>query len=370
MKINYKVLCLDDKPKEMGAIMHQIKKVLEDNFFIPVVPAEAAIFTSYKQASKHFGLDISPIDSNKFFDVDLLLVDWNIADASEDGEIINGEAFIKRLREGGILTDVVFYSGAMNDRNHGYKAKVKERLLKTGNIEFLDNVVYADKDGELMLKVEDLIKKKITQGMNTSNLRGYLMDATSDFDLMRDEKAVNLFSGLTPNNMAEVIYFVRAYVTRTISPAIGSSARRSVIAAIAIESSADLCTELSNDCFRNIDISPRQKFRVFAKIVRMAGKSVEADKISTEAVVPGTGFVNGDQYYNDIVDGIRNEFAHKKLDYGKCYKNIVLMDTSAALCGNPCAGTCCHVADKIFTYEECLKIREKIFKFYLLFNSI
>ncbi|MDR3048054.1 MAG: hypothetical protein LBU51_10705, partial [Bacteroidales bacterium] len=189
MKINYKIVWLDDKPKSMSPIIKEIESVLIENFFMPDIQEP---YTSYEDFHNSFqNATDADIYGEVFNDCDLLLIDYNIASTHEN-EDNTGASLITELRAKGIYTEAVFYSDAMDE----YRSKDKRPEL--------DNVIYADKN-ELIGKVEKIVKRNVVQSMIISNLRGYLMDCTSDFDFICRTASVFYFAKLTDVQQIEIL---------------------------------------------------------------------------------------------------------------------------------------------------------------------
>ncbi|MBQ2901302.1 MAG: hypothetical protein IJE49_05585 [Agathobacter sp.] len=120
--------------------------------------------------------DISDFSVQKydFSKYDLLIVDYELDTISKDGEkaIIYGSEIINTIRQGQFVNDVLFYS------SHGYKT-ISDILKKEG----LQGVFLADRgNDEFVQMVQKLIDKAVRRTENIINIRGIVMDATSDFD--------------------------------------------------------------------------------------------------------------------------------------------------------------------------------------------
>lgn len=105
---------------------------------------------------------------------DLLIVDYELEKVyGQDGvQTIYGTKIIQMIRKGKFLNDVLFYS------SHGYD--VINNIMKQ---EGLQGVFVADRDnGEFFDMVKLLIDKAIRRADNLINIRGVVMDTTSDFD--------------------------------------------------------------------------------------------------------------------------------------------------------------------------------------------
>ncbi len=131
---------------------------------------------------KNFKVEIMRIEKASDFDLkehqlqnyDLLIVDYELEKIyDQSGEkSIYGTEIIRMIRDGNFLNDVLFYS------SHGFD--VINKVMKQ---EGLQGVFIADRNnGEFIEKVKLLINKAVRRADNLINIRGVVMDTTSDFD--------------------------------------------------------------------------------------------------------------------------------------------------------------------------------------------
>ena len=363
MKIRYKIVWLDDEPSKMKTYIEEIKLILEENFFISDINEP---YKSYEDFQRSFETSTSnDVYGDVFNDCDLLLIDYNIAEKQEN-EQKTGATIIKQLRAKGIYTETIFYSNAMDE----YRKKT--------NRDELDNVIYADKN-ELINKVEQIIKKSVVQSMIISNLRGYLMDSTSDFDFICRNVSEYYFKRLNNNQQSEILQkaeeFIHAqYKTENSKfEKINKKYKIKKIFKDNIEIN-DISTiftynEINNEnerikllrqIFDSMEsvITVRDKFRLMALILQDSKIENFEDIYSNNP--------ENDKYYNDIIKH-RNSLAHNKLIYGqKCKSRIkiikMLEEIECKCIDNKCKNS--------YSYEDCKIIRENIYKYYLLFNKI
>jgi len=363
MKIRYKIVWLDDEPNKMKTYIEEIKSILHENFFIPEIK-EA--YKSYEDFQKSFETATSSdIYGEVFNDCDLLLIDYNIAEKQENDQK-TGATIIKQLRTKGIYTETLFYSNAMDE----YRKKTDR--------DELDNVIYADKN-ELVSKVEKIIKKSVIQSMIISNLRGYLMDSTSDFDFICRNVSEYYFKKLNNKQQYEILQKAEEYIHtqyKTENSKFEKINKKYKIKKIFKDNNEinDISTIFTyneiNDENERIKllrqildsmesvITVRDKFRLMALILQDS-KIENFEDIYTKNP-------ENDKYYNDIIKH-RNSLAHNKLIYGqKCKSRIKIVKTLEEMeC--KCSDNKCK---KSYSYEECIKIRENIYKYYLLLNKI
>lgn len=131
---------------------------------------------------KNFKVEILRVEKASDFDLrehqlqnyDLLIVDYELEKIyDQSGEkSIYGTEIIRMIRDGNFLNDVLFYS------SHGFD--VINGVMKQ---EGLQGVFIADRNNdEFLEKVQLLVDKAIRRADNLINIRGVVMDTTSDFD--------------------------------------------------------------------------------------------------------------------------------------------------------------------------------------------
>lgn len=152
MNTQFFILWYEDDQSWRRASKNQIEEVLLEHNLNPV-------FT-YKT-----GADVSNehLWSNEF---DLILMDFKLANGSDGGEII------KSIRSIDILTDILFYS-----------ASYQEMLgVIKGDPENFTGVYFSDRGDSFDETTERLILKIIRRSEDIVNLRGMVMDNTSEFE--------------------------------------------------------------------------------------------------------------------------------------------------------------------------------------------
>lgn len=131
---------------------------------------------------KNYKVEIMRINKASNFDLkeyqlqnyDLLIVDYELEKiyVQEGVKSIYGSEIIRTIREGNFVNDVLFYS------SHGFNV-INEVMKQEG----LQGVFIADRNnGEFIEKVKLLIDKAVRRADNLINIRGVVMDTTSDFD--------------------------------------------------------------------------------------------------------------------------------------------------------------------------------------------
>ena len=132
--------------------------------------------------NKNFKVDIKRIkkadefiiDNMEIQSYDLMIIDYELEKA-DDGNVtsvIHGSDIISEIRQGKFVNDILFYS------SHGYD--IISKVMRDSN---LQGVFIADRNNdEFVEMVQRLIDKSIRRVENIINIRGIVMDATSEFD--------------------------------------------------------------------------------------------------------------------------------------------------------------------------------------------
>jgi uncharacterized protein YbcI len=365
MKIKYKIVWLDDQPETMKKYLDDIKLILEENYFIPDIQKPYISYENFQQSFQT--TSNNDIYGEVFNDCDLLLIDLNIAEKQEN-EGKTGATLISQLRSKGIYTETVFYSNAMDE------------YRRNPNKPELDNVIYADKN-ELIGKVEKLIKKQVVQSMIISNLRGYLMDCTSDFDFICRNVSEYFFGNLNEEQQLKVLKKAEEYIHNQYKSENKKfeEINNKYKGIINYSDFMDKTTfhEISNNVERMKKIRKvfsslesvmivRDKFRLMALILEMNGITSYSEIYSAVPKDSKKNESEQDKYYEIIIKN-RNKLAHNKLIYGsKCKNRIKIVEfLEDMIC-------CCEETEceKSYSYDDCMKLRENIFKYYLLFNPL
>jgi hypothetical protein len=365
MKIKYKIVWLDDQPNTMMKYIEGIESILMENFFIPDIQEP---YVSYEDFHSSFeNSTTNDVYGEVFNDCDLLLIDYNIAEKQEN-EQKTGATLISQLRAKGIYTETVFYSNAMED----YRKKTDR--------EELDNVIYADKN-ELIDKVEHIIKKTVVQSMIISNLRGYLMDCTSDFDFICRTVSEYYFKKLSNDQQLEILKIAEEYIHNQYK----SENKKFKEINKKYKNLLNLENITSEETFIEIPegnervkllqkilnsqesvIVVRDKYRLMALILQKNNiKDCSKVFLFNNETLDANENEN-DVYYNKIINH-RNKLAHNKLVYGEKCKNrikiIKIIDDIKCSCSN-------NECEKSYSYDDCKKLRENIYNYYLFFNNI
>lgn len=155
MRIEYNVLWVEDEDSWYETTKELFSDTLEDLGF-KLVPKQCKTFDEVK----------AEITLNNLKDYDLLLVDFTLRGSDSGEKIIE---FIRKIKEHPILTDVLFYSSAVEN--------VRNSMHELG----LEGVYTADRK-EVETKFEQVVTTTIKKIQEVNTMRGLIMAETSDLD--------------------------------------------------------------------------------------------------------------------------------------------------------------------------------------------
>ena len=153
-------------------------------------------------------LNIDELTGN---DYDLILMDFKLADE------VTGDTVVAALRENDILTDILFYSSEEEAMLTAIRAKMPP----------IDGVYLTKRDHTIFTeKVEKIINKIVKRSEDVVNLRGFVLDNTSDFEL-RIKEMLNICwqkfddsqKSLLTEALIDLLNSKKAWVTRQVETA-------------------------------------------------------------------------------------------------------------------------------------------------------
>ena len=327
MKYEYKIIWIDDSPEEMSVHKYFMESEVE-KCNMKAIGLDKP-FTSFRE---FFSQIIEKLDETSFFDYDLILVDFNLSD--EHGR--NGIDIIKSLRDKGIYTDVLFYSGNMD----GMRAKLRP--------EELDNVTYSDNErNRFLIKFKRILEKQMNLIMQISDLRGYLMDSTSDFDFTARNYVQSIFEKLEDEDKVTVVEKIRERISQQ------STTELSKFEGISRVSNPQTLVKKAMDAIEYVTTA-RDKMYILGLIVQKYKKLPDTYADEFELA-----------YYNEIINK-RNKLAHSKLLYGTNQSGHIKIAKSIA--DLQCED--CEECTSKFVKSECEELRRNIQKYYGIFKKL
>lgn len=163
----FNIVWFEDTPDWLKAAKRNVEEVLKDLYLEPHI-------TEHRSGDT---FDIRLFDNQ----VDLILMDYALV-----GTINKGDQIISLIRQTDFLTDILFYSSDEGKLNSSVRESIPD----------VDGIYISKRDISLFtVKVEKLIKKIVHRSENIENLRGYVLDASAEFEA----KAKDFVSDLWKN---------------------------------------------------------------------------------------------------------------------------------------------------------------------------
>lgn len=154
MNTVFKILWFEDEVSWFRMERIRIEAILKDHYLIPYI--------SRKDGDE---FDVNELTGN---DYDLILMDYKLAAGK------TGDTIVSAIRENDILTDILFYSSEEQNM----------LLALSQGMPFIDGVYLTKRDYTIFTeKAEKLIGKIVKRSEDVVNLRGFVLDNTSNFEL-------------------------------------------------------------------------------------------------------------------------------------------------------------------------------------------
>lgn len=261
MKLNYKILWIDDQIEDyidMG-IKDELGTYIETLGFIPTV-----------ECFENGNVAEESINSNKY---DLILSDYNIEGANEQGDVL-----IQKIRDGGVFTEVLFYS-AQPDFDTIAKNLYRDRVS-------FFSLIGDESFKGFKEKAFKLIDHTVSKLQELNSIRGLVMSETSELDNSVEEI---LFSFLSKGN--EQAEKLKKYICEII-----------------VDSSESNLKNAKKFCDQNITDMVKSRLFDADKKSRSVNKLIEILEVKDEQFA---SFYKN--YKTDVLD-TRNDLAHAKSD--------------------------------------------------------
>lgn len=264
---------------------------------------------------------------------DLFFVDYNISSELTGKDIINA------LRNYDVDVDILFYS---MDR----EKDIREAIAK--NLSSYEGVYIANRN-TFQEKALNLIHKNVRKLLSIQNIRGKLMDCTSENDFIINSYILENYNKLSPEQKATVDGEVLEYVLENILP-------QSQRIADFVESLKAGGISKIKDFMKSpsSQVPLELKYKLFELIATQLGGSE----------------VRFEHYFQSVVKK-RNVLAHKKLDLCEKQDHIKYCDTLQQYKARAC-GEQCQSCDNQFSIsiEEWTEIRKHANLYSLVFDGM
>lgn len=313
MNIDFKVLWIDDAHEWVESLKPELEHVIHKYHLYPRMEHETG------ENDVH-----GKITSNEY---DLILVDYQLAN---DGR---GDIIIEQIRKNNVLTDIVFYSSDMH--------KMRKEL-SSGKL--LEGIYFSERDDYKFIdRVEALIQKAIKRANDVVNLRGIVMDNTSEFDQDIKEILLVAFNKISEKHKSEITAYVKKDVLQSSLDGLNNDFMK------CIDSENCMITSLNS---KDYILSSDQKARILNRILKKLKNEYKFSSDNKAIISLIDNFYA--TYKSEIID-YRNCLAHAKKGNGKG-KDIYIGSLSGS--------------DVIFCDELCTDMRAKLIKYKSFLNLV
>jgi hypothetical protein len=313
MNINFSILWIDDSNDWVNSIKPDLEYIL--------IEQQLILKMRYETGENDIG---EMITSNEY---DLILVDYQLANGKR------GDRIIEQVRQNNVLTDIVFYSSDMS--------KMRTELNETRQLE---GIYLSERDDyKFVNKIDNLVKKAVKRSNDVINLRGIVMDNTSEFDQSMKEILLVVFDKLESTDKEELINYVKKDVLQSSLKGLNKDFLK------CIESENCLISSLNS---KDYILSSDQKTRILSRVL----EKLQADyKLKTNDKEFDEAFTDFYKKYQSDIIKYRNCLAHARKGEG-IGKDILI----GKIDGN----------DIRFNDELCTEMRAKLIKYSKLLDFI
>jgi len=182
MKLDYKILWIEDEPDTVIAKKRVIKRYIEN---------EKGFTVSIKEVHSYEEFE-SSIGFPSLKEYDLLLVDLDLGEDDEEDESKDGNRIVNAIRDEDIYTEIIFYSSQYN--------ALKEKIKK----HFVEGIFTSDR-GNLDTKAKSIIDVTLRKVQDVNNLRGLIMAEVAELDRLKKRIIKKYSSGKIDNNFKKYI---------------------------------------------------------------------------------------------------------------------------------------------------------------------
>lgn len=316
MNLNYNILWFEDTDEAFNTLSRRLERYIRSK----------NLKTNIKRIKSGNDFNLDQYDLNGY---EVLIIDYKLKNHTF------GQDIIKAIRKGKYVNDVLFYSSV------GYRHL--EGILREDG---LQGVFISDRENEEFLeKIQLLIDKSIRRSENLINIRGIVMDNTSEFDVnMKD--IINLsWNLLEQDDRVSLSNYVKKSLLKnkkeTCDKFITQYCKDDVV--------------LINELLDEREFTSDMKARLFNKFINL---DIDLSKKIRDEYIKITQDkdVKFKENYDKNISGYRNRLAHVK-------KN-----TSAF--GELFIGKTEDGVDICFDSELCSEIRKQLIQYETIFNNI
>jgi len=267
MKLEYKILWIEDNPTSIRRDKRLVKEYIEDLGFICDIQ-EINNFSSFEK-------DIGYVNTSEY---DLLLIDLDLGNQETKDE---GNTIITNIRDERVYTEIIFYSSQYEELNR----KLNEHFVEG---------IFTSSRNELQDKVQQIIDITIKKTQDVNNLRGLIMAEVAELDRIK-EKIIIKATSITSD------FDTKEYILQTLKKSYLDNLKQvekykeeninSILKKLYVDSDKKARTinkvekSFNEKEYRNIILAKRNKF---AHIEETDGKDENGDACKMIADIPFT----------------------------------------------------------------------------------
>ena len=179
MDLNYKILWFEDTDESFDTLSRRTERYVNSK----------NLRCQIRRVWGSSDFDLAAYDLNTY---EILVVDLRLSEHS------CGYDIIRAIREGNYVNDVLFYSAE--------GVQVLSAIMKEYGLE---GVFITDRNHKIFVpKIKQLIDKSIRRSENVINIRGIVMDETSEFDTQMCE----IVNAVQPHMTKEEVLSLKEYI--------------------------------------------------------------------------------------------------------------------------------------------------------------
>lgn len=315
MDLNYKILWFEDTDEAFTTLSRRLEKYIYSK----------NLKSNVERIKSVTDFNLNDYDLNTY---EVLIVDYKLKNNTV------GQDVIKKIRNGKYVNDVLFYS------SEGY-GELEKVLRKDG----LQGVFISDrKNEEFIEKVKLLIDKSVRRAENLINIRGIVMDNTSEFD-ENMKNIINLSWNIIEADQRE---YISNYIKRNLLKNKKETCERFINKYL-----QDGVIEVS-ELLDEREFTSDMKARLFNKFINLNADISNKMKEEYIKVTNDPECRFKDNYDKDIL-WYRNRLAHVKKDTSSAGELFIGTISNEKIC---------------FNSELCSKIRKYLIQYETIFDNI
>lgn len=279
MDINYKILWFEDTDESYETLSRRTQRYVESK----------NLRCHIKRIYGVSDFDISQYDLNAY---EVLVVDLQLSQGSKGYEIINA------IRTSNYVNDILFYSSA--------GVSTLEKVMKEYRLE---GVFISDRDNRIFMeKIKQLIDKSVRRSENIINIRGIVMDETSEFDSQMKDIILAAQSLLSSDELASV----KKYVSKKLLQ------KNAEDATAFLEKFPDSGNWEISDLLEKHEFTSMMRARLVNKVLGLNSNQKIQELVTSchdilpEVFVASSGKLQFAKAYEDNIIVFRNKLAHVK----------------------------------------------------------